>query len=103
MDYNIGPLTQIPPGEGRNFVVGAVTVAVFHTQAGEVFATQPDCPHKQGPLADGLMGGTTIICPLHDRAWDMRTGAPIGQDCSLRIYPARLAEDRSVVVALNPP
>ena len=51
----IGDLAQIPRGEGRTFAVGSRRVAVFHTGAG-VFATQADCPHLRGPLADGLTG-----------------------------------------------
>jgi len=43
MEHNIGPVAQIPAGEGRNFHLRTLTVAVFRTQAGEVFATQPDC------------------------------------------------------------
>jgi len=83
--HSIGSVDQIPVGEGRNFLVGATRVAVFRTHAGEVFATQPDCPHLAGPLADGLMGGSTIVCPLHDRTFDLRTGA--GPECTLRTYP----------------
>ena len=105
MEHNLGPLAQIPPGEGRNFRIDAITVAVFHTRSGEVYATQPDCPHRQGPLADGLIGGATLLCPLHDRAWDLRTGAatsgaPPGEDCPIAIYPARLAPDQSILLTL---
>ena len=53
----IGTLAQIPPGEGRNIVVGDRTLAVFHLRDGAVYATQPNCPHAGGPLADGLTGG----------------------------------------------
>ena len=101
-EHDIGPLTQIPLGEGRNFRVGPLTVAVFRTQAGEVFATQPNCPHRAGPLADGLIGGTTLICPLHDYAFDLRTGANIGGSCQIATYPARLSADQRIILALPP-
>ena len=65
---------QIPVGEGRTFVVGGKPIAIFHTHDGGIYATQPQCPHLQGPLADGLLGGTTLMCPLHDRTFDLRTG-----------------------------
>ena len=86
----IGPLDGIPRGEGRNFVAGGRTVAVFRTHGDEVFATQPECPHLKGPLADGMMGGTTIMCPLHDRMYDLRTGAVLVGECDLVTYPARV-------------
>ncbi len=89
----IGRLAQIPRGEGRNFEVDGVRVAVFHTQSGEVFATQPDCPHRQGPLADGLLGGASVMCPLHDRVYDLRSGGQLNGPCALRTYPVRTASD----------
>ena len=96
--HSIGPVDQIPVGEGRNFLVGATRVAVFRTHAGEVFATQPDCPHLAGPLADGLMGGATIVCPLHDRQFDLRTGE--GPDCRLATSPVTVDGTGSISVTL---
>ena len=51
----IGNLDQIPKGEARTFDVNGLHIAVYHTYSGEVFATQPDCPHRGGSLADGLI------------------------------------------------
>jgi nitrite reductase (NADH) small subunit len=99
-EHPIGTLSQIPKGEGRNFEVQGLTVAVFHTHAGEVFATQPDCPHRQGPLADGLLGNSTVVCPLHDRTYDLRSGREIGADCALKTYPVRATSDGTILLAL---
>ena len=95
----IGSLSLIPKGEGRNFEIDGQVVAVFRTHGDEVFATQPECPHLQGPLADGLVGESNLICPLHDRLFDLRTGA--GPDCSIQTYPARLTPEGMIVVALE--
>jgi nitrite reductase (NADH) small subunit len=101
LEKAIGRLAQIPRGEGRTFDVLGERVAVFHTRAGEVFALQADCPHRIGPLADGLVGGTTVICPLHERAFDLRTGAGIGhQDC-VKPYSVRMGDDGTVVIMLE--
>ncbi len=87
----VGDITQIPTGEGRVFVVAGRQIAVFHSHSGEVFATQAECPHLRGPLADGLTGGTTVVCPLHDRAYDLRTGQGLnGEPTRLTVYPASL-------------
>ncbi len=94
----IGRLSQIPPGEGRVFDIDGRTIAVFHTRAGEVFATQSACPHLGGPLADGLTDGATVICPLHDRTYDLRTGAGVNTDCAITVYPARLGEDGVILL-----
>ncbi len=98
----IGPLSLIPIGEGRRFEIRGTAVAVFHTRAGRVFATQADCPHLGGPLADGLVGGSTLICPLHERAFDLVTGAGIGQSCVLMTYPARITEDGAISLRMQP-
>jgi nitrite reductase (NADH) small subunit len=98
----IGPLSLIPLGEGRRFEVRGTTVAVFRTRAGRVFATQADCPHQGGPLADGLVGGSTLICPLHERAFDLATGAGIGQPCVLMTYPVRITEDGAIGLRMQP-
>jgi nitrite reductase (NADH) small subunit len=93
----IGQVTQIPKGEGRTFAVAGQRIAVFHTHSGEVFATQPECPHLQGPLADGLTGGATVICPLHERAYDLRTGEGLNGECSqLQVYPISLDPDGKI-------
>ena len=99
-ERSIGPIWQIPKGEGRTFEVDGQRMAVFHTRAGEVYAIQAECPHRGGPLADGLTGGSTVICPLHDRAFDLRTGAGIGHDECVTPYPARLSEDGTVLIEL---
>lgn len=94
------PLSAIPPGEGRNFEIAGKRVAIFHTRSGQVFATQAECPHKCGPLADGLVGGETLICPLHTWKFNLKTGEPILGACPITVYPAWLDEAGRVVVRL---
>lgn len=92
----LGHADQIPPGEGRVFSVAGVDVAVFHTRAGQVYAVQAECPHRQGPLADGLTGGTTVMCPLHSRKFDLTTGVGLQGDCDIQTYPIRLTDGREM-------
>jgi nitrite reductase (NADH) small subunit len=95
-------LAQIPLGEGRLFRVGEVPIAVFRGRAGEVFATQADCPHRGGPLADGIMGGGKLICPLHGFKFDLATGQPEGGACAaLATYRVSVSEDGDIL--LRPP
>lgn len=98
----VGHLADIPPGEGREFRVGTRHIAVFHTRAGAVFATQASCPHRGGPLRDGLIDEATVICPLHDRHYEFRTGRGLGTDCSIAVYPTQLAADGRVLVDPTP-
>ena len=89
----LGSVDQIPHGEGRTFTVAGQEIAVFHTRSGQVYAVQAECPHRQGPLADGLLGGTTVMCPFHARKFDLTTGIGLQEDCNIQTYPIRLAGD----------
>ena len=83
---------QIPPGEGRTFLVEGQRIAIFHTHDGGIYATQSQCPHLDGPLADGLVGGTSLVCPLHDRTFDLKTGCGLSHEhLSIAVYPVRVA------------
>ncbi|MDE2788724.1 MAG: FAD-dependent oxidoreductase [Chloroflexota bacterium] len=64
--HNLGNAAQIPLGEGRRFDIDGVGIAVFRSRRGRVYAAQAECPHRAGPLADGLLGGEALICPLHN-------------------------------------
>jgi nitrite reductase (NADH) small subunit len=98
MEVTLGPLSSVPPGEGRTFDIGTCRIAVFHTREGGVFAAQAECPHKRGPLADGLLGGSTLVCPLHSWKFDLTTGQSDNGQCGLKTYPARLSRGGQIVV-----
>jgi nitrite reductase (NADH) small subunit len=97
----LGPVTAIPPGEGRTYAVSGERIAVFRARNGELYAVQAECPHKGGPLADGLMGGTTLICPLHAWKFDLRSGEALMGSCGLRTFAVRVNEDRQIVIMQN--
>ncbi|HVR19338.1 MAG TPA: Rieske 2Fe-2S domain-containing protein [Polyangiaceae bacterium] len=101
MDVTLGPLQSIPEGEGRVFVVAGTRLAVFRLRHGGVFATQAECPHRGGPLADGLLGGRTLICPLHSLKFDLVTGQSTDGACTLKTYPARIGPNGQIVVKLE--
>lgn len=86
--YNLGPISHIPLGEGRVFRVENTDIAIFHMRDGSVFATQATCPHRGGPLADGLLGAGMVLCPLHAYAFELSSGQALESSCAnLRIYP----------------
>jgi len=98
--YNLGPVSSIPLGEGRSFLVDDLVVAVFHTRGGEVFATQSTCTHKGGPLADGLIGAGKLICPLHAYKFELATGQPLGHTCAaLKTYPVSVSEMGDILLS----
>jgi nitrite reductase (NADH) small subunit len=89
-EVNLGRLDKIPLGQGFCFIVGGEEVAVFRQRDGNVFATQNRCPHKNGPLSDGVIGSGKVICPLHAKKFDLSTGeGPEAHQC-LKTYPIEI-------------
>ena len=70
----LGQIESIPLGQGRCFVVGEQEIAVFRQRDGRWFASQNRCPHRQGPLAEGVVGAGKVICPLHAHKFNLQTG-----------------------------
>jgi len=101
MHVTLGPLDSIPEGEGKSFQIGSREVAVFRSRQGALFATQALCPHRGGRLADGLLGGATLICPLHSLKFDLETGRSNDAACSLAIYRAWLDPNGQIVIDLG--
>jgi len=98
--YTLGVVSEIPFGEGRNFVVAGQEIAVFRTRADALYATQASCPHRQGPLADGLVGGTTLVCPLHEWSFDLKSGQPLNGTCALTVYAVSRGEGDQLLLDL---
>jgi len=88
--HSLGPVDRIPLGEARVFHIDGRQVAIFRCRSGEVFATSAECPHAGGPLADGLVGSHSVICPLHGLVFDLRTGEAPGRECG-RLTTHRVA------------
>lgn len=90
-------VSDVPLGEGRTALVDGVRVAIFHTAA-RWYATDATCPHRGGPLADGLVADDSVTCPLHQRRFDLTTGEPLGHDCpAVTVHPVELRGDELYV------
>ncbi|MGH3988641.1 MAG: Rieske (2Fe-2S) protein [Pseudonocardiaceae bacterium] len=91
----LGPIDQIPVGEGRSFAVGDEQVAVFRARGGGLHALQEICPHRGGPLADGVQ----VVCPLHNHAFRLADGYCTTGQWSVQTYQVAV-EDGDVVLRL---
>ncbi len=98
-EHRLGPLEQIPRGEGRAFAVGRHQVAVFRLKDGSLRALSALCPHKGGPIADGQIDDRIVLCPLHLNAFDLSTGCSTTGAEPLRSYPVRTDDTEIVLVA----
>jgi nitrite reductase (NADH) small subunit len=98
--HKVGAIAEIPAGEGRVCEVGARRIAIFHGRDGQVYATQAVCPHKGGPLADGILGSGQLVCPLHDWRFDLATGATENGSCPIDVYQATVDPEGNVTVEI---
>jgi nitrite reductase (NADH) small subunit len=86
---NLGSVDKVPKGQGFCFIVSGREIAVFRQRDGRLFATQNRCPHKQGPLAEGVIGDGKVICPLHSHKFELCSGqGPDPKEC-LQVYSVR--------------
>jgi nitrite reductase (NADH) small subunit len=87
----IAPLEDIPKLGSRVVKTGSFDIAVFRTANDSVFAVKDACPHKQGPLSQGIVHGTSVTCPLHNWKIDLASGEALGPDegCT-NVYPAKV-------------
>ncbi len=89
--YAIGSLADIPARGARTVRVDGLEIAVFRTADDHVFALENRCPHKGGPLADGIVHGRKVACPLHNWVIDLESGRATGADegCAVE-YPVKV-------------
>jgi len=91
---DVGPVTALPERGARCVRIGGSAIAVFRTSTGQVFALRDQCPHRGGPLSQGIVHGTRVTCPLHDWVIDLTTGCATGVDeGSTPIFEVRLENE----------
>lgn len=97
---DIASLEDVPQRGARVVKTAHGCVAVFRTGADEVFALDNACPHKAGPLAEGIVHGTSVTCPLHNWVISLETGMAQGADeGQVATYPARVDAGRILLDA----
>ncbi|WP_137131371.1 nitrite reductase small subunit NirD [Rhizobium sp. FY34] len=77
---DIGHINDIPLRGARCVKTPGVTIAVFRTSENEVYAIENRCPHKGGPLSEGIVHGASVTCPLHNWVISLETGKAQGAD-----------------------
>lgn len=96
---DIGTLDDVPLRGARMVKTPAGCIALFRTAEEEVFAASNTCPHKGGPLADGIVHAQKITCPLHNWVFDLNTGEALGEDARIATYPVRIEDGRILLDA----
>ena len=73
-------LDDIPRLGSRVIRTDTMDVALFRTRDDQVFALRDACPHKGGPLSQGIVHGSSVTCPLHNWKIDLASGEALGPD-----------------------
>ncbi len=96
----IGALSDIPRRGARCVATPCGTIAVFRTADDKVFAMLDRCPHKGGPLSQGIVHGTSVTCPLHNWVISLETGAALGADQgTVPTIPVKVDDDQLLLAA----
>jgi len=91
--YTVGPLADIPRLGARVVRHNGQPIAIFRTASDTVFAVLDQCPHKKGPLSQGIVHGESVSCPLHGWIIELDTGEALAPDhgCT-HIFKTRVQE-----------
>ncbi len=92
---NVCDIADIPQLGARVVRHGGIHVAVFRNAADEVFALEDRCPHKGGPLSQGIVHGKKVTCPLHGWNIELDSGCAVAPDegCA-REFPIKIEGSR---------
>ncbi len=92
---DICSVAEIPLRGARIVKTSVGCVAVFRTDTEEVFATSDRCPHKGGPLSEGIVHGRKVTCPLHNWVFSLETGDAQGADeGQIATYATQIVDGR---------
>jgi nitrite reductase (NADH) small subunit len=102
---DIGALDDIPRLGARVVKTPLGCLAVFRAENDEVFALDDRCPHKNGPLSQGIVHGRTVTCPLHSWVISLESGSAQDSDegqvktFSVRVDNGRILIDADALLA----
>ena len=100
---DVGAVTDIPVRGARRVPTPDGDVAIFRTGDGRVFALKDKCPHKGGPLSQGIVHGHAVACPLHNWSISLATGHPLGADAGKGCAPTVPLQVRDGRIYLGQP
>jgi len=84
---DVGAVIDVPLRGARRVPTPDGDVAVFRTGDNQLYALKDRCPHKDGPLSQGMVHGRSVTCPLHAWKIDLATGEPLGADAGKGCTP----------------
>lgn len=94
----IGTLSDIPVRGSRKLEINDVSIALFRSFDDRVFALEDACPHKKGPLSQGIVHDGCVTCPLHNWVISLESGKAQGADeGQTRTFSVSIQEDEILI------
>ncbi len=91
----VGDVEDIPRLGARVVQVAGKKIAIFRTTEDKIFALNDQCPHKKGPLSQGIVHGNRVTCPLHNLVLDLSLGEAIAPDEGCVVtYPVKVDDGK---------
>ena len=83
----------LKPGEVSEVIAGGTAICVANVEGG-YHAVSNTCPHADGPLGEGALQGTKVLCPYHGWAFDVTTGAcETNASSSIDVFEVQIKDD----------
>ncbi len=98
--HKVAKTKELSPGKALAVEVEGRRIALFH-EGGRIYAVGDTCTHRGGPLSEGVLTGTSVVCPWHGAEFDVRTGEVLGPPAEKPVpaYPVRVSgEDIEVEI-----
>lgn len=98
----IGEVCDLPQKLGKTVTIGTMEVAVFKLENGEIRAIENRCPHKGGVLAEGMLSGEYVFCPMHDWKISVKDGKVQSPDVGcVKSYSVEVKGERVYIIVEN--
>lgn len=95
---DVGAMTDIPRRAARCVNTPNGKIAIFRTMDDQLFAIDDKCPHKGGPLSQGIVHGAQVTCPLHNWVFSLETGEAQGaDDGKVKTTPLKVEDGRILI------
>jgi nitrite reductase (NADH) small subunit len=99
--FDIGSIDDIPRRGARCVKTPQGKIGVFRTHDDRIYAIEDHCPHRGGPLSQGIVHGAAVTCPLHNWVISLETGKALGADeGAVRTIPVRV-DGGHIAIALG--
>lgn len=93
--FEIGGIDDIPLRGARCVATPRGRIGVFRTAEGRVYAIDDRCPHRAGPLSEGIVHGAFVTCPMHGWVFSLETGEAQGADRgTVATFPVKVEAGR---------